>query len=205
MVHLFQRHELRRARRTDAGPAVDDGLSRQREFADVVPDHLGLDLDALELLPIVDGDLLANEVGKDWDIAAVSAEGRVRPLAGTETLHEDRLQLIEATDVRAACPRGQELDNLLQSHRAQLVERVAAVCELALSPDLHARRALPQLPPCRLRKPNHLLRHVRLPPPRPEPLRLRRHPPDLSSWRRPPGHRRRTPNVLVRAPAMRGI
>src|SRR2546428_83813 len=54
----FQRHELRRSRRPDAGSAVRDRLPRHGELADVMPDHLRLDLDRHELLPVVDRDLL---------------------------------------------------------------------------------------------------------------------------------------------------
>src|SRR5438552_11960212 len=67
----LQRHELRRARRADARSAVDHGLAGHRELAEEMADHLGLDLHRHELLPVVDRDLLPDEVGQDRDVAAV--------------------------------------------------------------------------------------------------------------------------------------
>src|SRR5204863_215415 len=49
----LQRHELRRAGRADARSAVDHGLASHGELADEMADHLGLDLDRHELLPVV--------------------------------------------------------------------------------------------------------------------------------------------------------
>src|SRR5205814_883810 len=76
----LQRHELRRARRADARSAVDHGLAGHRELAEEMADHLGLDLHRHELLPVVDRDLLPNEVGQDRDVAAVRPDRGVGPV-----------------------------------------------------------------------------------------------------------------------------
>src|SRR5437762_541106 len=76
----LQRHELRRAGRADARSAVDHGLASHRELADEMADHLGLDLDRHELLPVVDRDLLPDEVGQDRHVAAVRPDCRVGPV-----------------------------------------------------------------------------------------------------------------------------
>src|SRR5688572_19928833 len=65
VIVSLQGHELRRSGRADARPAVDDRLARHREFAEEVPDHLGLDLDVHKFLPVVNGDLFPDEVRKD--------------------------------------------------------------------------------------------------------------------------------------------
>lgn len=41
---LLERNEARRVRSSDAGPSVLHRLVRDRELAEVVADHLGLDL-----------------------------------------------------------------------------------------------------------------------------------------------------------------
>src|SRR5437773_4626753 len=143
MSHLLQRHELRRPRRTDAWAAVLHDLAGHREFPDVVSDHLGLDLHGLERLPVVDRDLLPHEVREDRYVAAVGPEPLLLPGLGAESLHEDRLLLVEPSPERPPGPRGEELDDLLEGHRLHLVEGVAAVRELLLPADLDARRALP--------------------------------------------------------------
>src|SRR5437879_8076155 len=80
MSHLLQRHELRRPRRTDARPAVLHGPPGHRELPQIVPDHLGLDLDGLERLPVVDRGFLADEVRQDRDVPAVRPESLLVPL-----------------------------------------------------------------------------------------------------------------------------
>src|SRR6266571_9016097 len=61
----LQRHELRRSRRADARSAVRDRLPRHGELADVMPDHLRLDLDRHVLLHVVDRNFLRDEVRED--------------------------------------------------------------------------------------------------------------------------------------------
>src|SRR5207253_1077731 len=155
----LQRHELRRARRADARSAVDHGLAGHRELAEEMADHLGLDLHRHELLPVVDRDLLPDEVGQDRDVAAVRPDRGVGPVRA-EFLDARQALVIKAADETPARTRRQELDDLFERHRLHLVERVAAVGELFLASRLHEARALPQLPPCRLRETAHLLRHA---------------------------------------------
>src|SRR5438094_480585 len=136
----LQRHELRRARRADPRSAVDHGLASHRELADEMADHLGLDLDRHELLPVVDRDLLPDEVGQDRHVAAVRPDCRVGPVRA-ELLDERQALVIKAADETPARTRRQELDDLLERHRLHLVERVAAVGELFLASRLHEARA----------------------------------------------------------------
>src|SRR5205823_14748949 len=156
----FQRHELRRARRTDARAAVNDRLPRHRELADEMPNHLRLDLDGQEFLPVVDRDLLADEVRQDRDVATMGPHGLVRAVR-PELLDERQALIVDAADERPPRTGRQQLDDLLEGHRLHLVEGVTAVRELLLATGLDEARALPELPPCRLRQSAHLLCHRR--------------------------------------------
>src|SRR5439155_740449 len=106
----LERHELRRSRGADARSAVRDRLARHRELADVVPDHLRLDLDRHELFPVVDRDLLADEVRENRDVAAMRAHRLVGPVRA-DLLDEGEALLIDAAHERASGPRRQELDD----------------------------------------------------------------------------------------------
>src|SRR3989442_1555954 len=152
----FQRHELRRSRRPDAGSAVRDRLPRHGELADVMPDHLRLDLDRHELLPVVDRDLLPDEVREDRDVAAVCAHGLLGPVRA-DLLDEREAFLVNPAHERPPRSGGQELDDLFERHRLHLIERVPTVRELLLAPGLDQARALPQLPSRGLGQAAHLL------------------------------------------------
>src|SRR5437764_4721616 len=95
----LQRHELRRARRADARSAVDHGLAGHRELAEEMADHLGLDLHRHELLPVVDRDLLPDEVGQDRDVAAVRPDRGVGRARGSFLVGRPALA-VEAVQVR---------------------------------------------------------------------------------------------------------
>src|SRR5213083_2228506 len=155
----LQRHELRRARRADARSAVDHGLASHRELADEMADHLGLDLDRHELLPVVDRDLLADEVRQDGHVAAVGPDRLVAPVRA-QLFHEREALLVQPSDERTAWPRREKFDDLLEGHRLHLVERVASIRELLLAPRLDEPCALPQLASGGFRQTPHLLRHV---------------------------------------------
>src|SRR5205809_2158119 len=131
----LQRHELRRSRRPDARSAVGDRLARHCELADVVPDHLRLDLDGHEFFPVVHRDLLADEIRQDRDVAAMRAH-RLIGAVRADLLDEREALLIDAAHERASRSGGQELDDLFEGHRLHLVERVPAVRELLLAPRL---------------------------------------------------------------------
>lgn len=70
---------------TDTGSTVLDGLVRDGEFTQVVADHLGLDLDLVELLAAVDADDAANHLGHDDHVPKVSLD-EVRLLVGLRVL-----------------------------------------------------------------------------------------------------------------------
>src|SRR5256886_2141812 len=155
----LERHELRRPRRSDTGSAVCDGLPRHRELADEMPDHLRLDLDRHEFLPVVDRDLLADEVGQDRDIAAMRPDRGLRPVRA-ELFDEPVAFVVDSADERPARARGQQFDDLLEGHRLHLVQRVPAIRELLLAARLDETRSLPQLPASRLRQSTHFLGHA---------------------------------------------
>src|SRR2546426_739449 len=155
-LRCFHRHELRRSRRPDAGSAVRDRLPRHGELADVMPDHLRLDLDRHELLPVVDRDLLPDEVREDRDVAAVCAHGLLGPVRA-DLLDEREAFLVNPAHERPPRSGGQELDDLFERHRLHLIERVPTVRELLLAPGLDQARALPQLPSRGLGQAAHLL------------------------------------------------
>ena len=59
---LLQRNKSRTVRRADTRPAMFDGLIADAELAEVEADHLGLDLDLVELLARVDADHAPNHL-----------------------------------------------------------------------------------------------------------------------------------------------
>lgn len=52
-----------------------DGLVRQREFAEVVPNHVGLDLNVAERLTVVDADNAADHFRHDNHVPQVRVDG----------------------------------------------------------------------------------------------------------------------------------
>lgn len=62
-----------------------DGLVRDRELSEVVTDHLGLDLDLVELLAGVDANNGADHLGDDKHVTEVSLD-EVRLLVGLSLL-----------------------------------------------------------------------------------------------------------------------
>ena len=69
---LLKRNESRRVSGTDTGSAVLDGLVCDGELAQIVSDHLWLDLDLIECLAVVDADNGSDHFGHDWHVAQVS-------------------------------------------------------------------------------------------------------------------------------------
>lgn len=61
---------------TDTRTTVLDGTVRDGELSKVVTDHLGLDLDGVELLAGVDGDDGADHLGHDDHVTQVRLDGR---------------------------------------------------------------------------------------------------------------------------------
>ena len=113
------------------------GLVRDREFAEVMADHLGLDLDAVEYLAVVDAHDAADHLGHDDHVSQVRLHGLglvhgpaglFRPAqSGYEALG---LCLEPAVDA-AARARVDELGELLVVQVEKLLELDAAEQELA--------------------------------------------------------------------------
>src|SRR3989475_388933 len=109
-----------------------------------------------DLLPVVDRDLLPDEVREDRDVAAVCAHGLLGPVRA-DLLDEREAFLVNPAHERPPRSGGQELDDLFERHRLHLIERVPTVRELLLAPGLDQARALPQLPSRGLGQAAHLL------------------------------------------------
>lgn len=60
---------------TDAGLAVTAGLVGDGELSEVAADHVEPDLDVVEALTVVDGDVVADHFGHDDGVAEVSLDG----------------------------------------------------------------------------------------------------------------------------------
>ena len=114
---LLERDEPRRRRRPDPGLAVLNGLVRDRELAQVVANHVGLDLDLVERLAVVDADDAADHLRDDDGVAEVGADGvgllvvgGGGTLGGAELLDEgERLALeaaLEAVEWKRSRSRG---------------------------------------------------------------------------------------------------
>ena len=121
---------------TDTGTTVVNGLVGKGELAEVVTDHLRLDLNSVEGLAVVDTDDGADHGGGDDFVAAVSVDS-VRLLTlggfslGSEDLaHEDGVLDLLATGAAAALTGGEELVDILLAHVKELVELDTSVLEL---------------------------------------------------------------------------
>src|SRR3990172_2690452 len=159
MEPSLQRKELRGTRRADPRARVLHGPPRHGELAEVVTDHLRLDVHRHERLPVVDGDLLSHEPREDRQVPRVRLHRLVRPIR-LDLLEEGRALVVDPAKERAPGTGRQKGDDLLHRHRLQFVEREPAVGEFLLPADLHARRLLPQPPPGRLRRSTLFLRHA---------------------------------------------
>jgi len=113
---------------SDAGPAVLDWLVRDAELSQVVADHLGLDLDLVEGLAVVDADDAADHLGDNDHVSQVSldASGLLkcrRLLLGlAQALHEGHRLALEAAREASARAAVEDLHQLLVGHIQQLVE-----------------------------------------------------------------------------------
>ena len=127
---------------TDTGPSVLDWLVGDGELAQIVTNHLGLDLDLVEGLAVVDTDDGAGHFGDDDHVPQVGLDdvgllvGRALPLLLTELLDEGHGLPLQSPGELPAHPTGEQLHQLLVGHVQQLVEVHAAVRELAESPPL---------------------------------------------------------------------
>ena len=129
-LHLFEWDESRGVSGTDTGATVTNGLVSHGELANVVVDHLGLDLDLVEDLAVVNANDGADHLGDDDDVAQVSldASGLLTDLAGqgflglAETLEEVLLSALDAAVEMATLTATEQLDQVLGFHVQELVE-----------------------------------------------------------------------------------
>ena len=110
-------------------------LVRDREFGQVVPDHLRLDFHGDVLLAIVDSDDAANHLWDDHHVPQMSSDcfwllAVCRFTLGCAQLLEkgDRLSL-DSTAELAALTRTEQLHQILVAHVQKLVQVHAAVGE----------------------------------------------------------------------------
>lgn len=133
---LLERDETRRVGGTDTGTTVVNGLVGKGELAEVVTDHLRLDLNSVESFAVVDTDDRADHGGGDDFVAAVGVDriGLLTlggKLLGLEDLaHEDGVLDLLATGTAATLTGREELVDVLLAHVEELVELDTSVLEL---------------------------------------------------------------------------
>lgn len=94
---------------------MTDGLVRDRELSEVETDHLGLDLDLVEDLAVVDADDATDHLGHDDHVAQVSLDdlgllaGGRRRLGLAELLHQAEGLALESALETTASARVNEL------------------------------------------------------------------------------------------------
>ena len=122
-VHLSERDEARRVRGTDTWTSVSDGLVGERELAGVVADHLGLDLDLVEDLAVVDGQDAADHLGQNDDVAQVGLDHgwllqwQALLLRFAQLLQQRQRLSLEAARVASARSGGEHLGQLIAAKR----------------------------------------------------------------------------------------
>jgi hypothetical protein len=72
--HLLEGDESGRVGRTNSGASVSDGSVSDGELTKVVSHHLGLDIDVVEHLAVVDSDLGMDHLGDDKHVAKVGLD-----------------------------------------------------------------------------------------------------------------------------------
>lgn len=107
---------------TDTRPPVLDGLVRDGELGEVMPDHLGLDLHRVEALTVVDADDAADHLGNDDHVSPVSPDqlgllaGRGRHLRLAQPLDEIHGLPLQAPVKPPAVSGVEELVELMGGH-----------------------------------------------------------------------------------------
>lgn len=135
-LFLLERDETGRVGGTDTGTTVVNGLVGEGELAEVVADHLRLDLNSVESLAVVDTDDGADHGGGDDFVAAVGVDGiRLLTLGGfslgsEDLAHEDGVLDLLATSAATALTGGEELVDVLLAHVEELVKLDTSVLEL---------------------------------------------------------------------------
>ena len=121
---------------TDTGTTVVNGLVGEGELAEVVTDHLRLDLNSVEGLAVVDTDDRADHRGGDDFVAAVGVDGiglltlGCFSLGSEDLAHEDGVLDLLATSAATALTGGEELVDILLAHVKKLVKLDTSVLEL---------------------------------------------------------------------------
>jgi len=114
---------------------VDDFLVRNSEFSDVVSYHFGLDIDRDILLAGVELQRQPKHLRDDYHIAAVrlhsSRLSAVLLPRASYMLHQCPLLIRQTLNEGSALSGGEELYEFVHRHGAQLIHRVAAICELS--------------------------------------------------------------------------
>ena len=77
--NLLQRNELRRVSSTNTRAVVLHGLVSQRKFTQVVTNHLSLDLNVVETLPVVNTNNRTNHLRNNYHVTKMSLH-RLRTL-----------------------------------------------------------------------------------------------------------------------------
>merc|ERR1719247_3145652 len=133
---LLQGDEARRVGSTDTGTSVANGLVGQGELAQVVADHLTLDLNGVEVLTVVDTDDGSNHLGEDEGITQVRLDGLGLLtdlgllLGGTELLHQSLGLLLDTAVHASAGTSVDHLGDLGVVQLQKLLQLLATVGEL---------------------------------------------------------------------------
>jgi len=136
-ANLLERDELRRRGGTNTGATVTHGLVRDRELAQVVANHVGLDLNRGEDLAVVHADDRADHLRHNEHVAQVRLDDvrlvvRAAVLLGLAQLLEQRHALaLNAAREPPACARVHQINQLLGGQVEQIVQVDATVRELA--------------------------------------------------------------------------
>jgi len=127
---------------SDSGPSVLHRLVCDGELSKVVADHLGLDLDLVEDLSVVDSDDGSGHLWHDDHVPQMGLDhvgllvcGRLLLLLA-KLLDQGHGLALQATGELAADPAREQLHELLVVHVQELVEVDSAVRELAEGPAL---------------------------------------------------------------------
>lgn len=135
--NLLEGNETRRVGGTDTGATVLDGPVGDGELGQVVADHLGLDLDLVELLARVDTNDAANHLRDDNHVTEVSLDdvgllvGLGLLLGLAELLDETHGLALQATVDPATGTGVDDIAELIGAKVEQLLEVDTAVGKLA--------------------------------------------------------------------------
>src|SRR5512147_1570819 len=105
-----------------------DSASGKRELAEVVPDHLGHDLDLLEAHAVIYLDALPHHLRQDYHIPKMGPDGLLASKISQELL----VLLGDASLYRSALPRWKQLGKLLYAQLGEVGNLPAPVQELFL-------------------------------------------------------------------------